>query len=87
MGERRGRSTEAQASRWFTYLRSLPVAIDEETNQHAWGDVLNLGRAYQLSAYDGAYLELAVRHGLELASLDDKLKAAASALGVALFIP
>jgi hypothetical protein len=43
MGERRGRSTEAQASRWFTYLRSLPVALDEETNQHAWGDVLHLG--------------------------------------------
>ena len=87
MGERRGRSTEAQASRWFTYLRSLPVALDEETNQRAWGDVLHLGRAHRLSAYDAAYLELAVRRGLELASLDDKLKAAASALGVALFTP
>ena len=87
MGERRGRSTEAQASRWFTFLRSLPIAPDEETNQHAWGDVLHLGRAHQLSAYDASYLELAVRRGVELASLDDKLKAAASALGVGLFTP
>jgi len=45
------------------------------------------GRAHKLSAYDAAYLELAVRRGLEPASLDDKLKAAASALGVALFTP
>ena len=51
------------------------------------GDVLHLVRAHQLSAYDAPYLELAVRRGIELASLDDKLEAAASALGVALFTP
>jgi len=87
MGERRQRSTEAQAARWLGYLRSLPISIDEETNDRAWGDVLALARAHGLSAYDAAYLELALRRSLPLATLDDKLKAAASAVGVPIFAP
>ena len=85
MGERRQRSTEAQAAKWLTYLRFLPIAVDDETNDRAWGEVLSLARAHRLSAYDAAYLELAVRRGLPLATLDDKLKAAASAGGVQAF--
>lgn len=87
MGERRQRSTEAQAAKWLGYLGSLPIAVDDETNDRAWGDVLSLARAHCLSAYDAAYLELALRRGLPLASLDDKLKAAASAVGVLAFAP
>jgi predicted nucleic acid-binding protein len=87
MGERRQRSTEAQATKWLGYLGSLPIAVDEETNERAWDELLSLGRAHRLSAYDAAYLELALRRGLPLATLDDKLKAAASAAGVASFVP
>jgi predicted nucleic acid-binding protein len=87
MGERRGRSTEAQAGKWFGYLRSLPIVIDEQTNDQAWSGVVTLGRAHRLSAYDASYLELAVRRNLSLATLGDKLKAAASSLGVPLFVP
>jgi predicted nucleic acid-binding protein len=87
MGERRQRSTEAQAAKWFAYLGSLPIAVDDETNDRAWGEVLSLGRAHRLSAYDAAYLELALRRALPLASLDDNLKAAASAAGVPAFAP
>jgi len=87
MGERRQRSTQAQAAKWLTYLGSLPIAVDDETNDGAWGEVLSLGRAHRLSAYDAAYLELALRRGLPLATLDDKLKAAASAAGVPAFAP
>jgi predicted nucleic acid-binding protein len=86
-GERRQRSTEAQATKWLGYLGSLPIAVDEATNDRAWGDVLSLARAHHLSAYDAAYLELALRRGLPLATLDDKLKAAASAVGVPAFAP
>jgi predicted nucleic acid-binding protein len=85
MGERRQRSTEAQAAKWFGYLDSLPIIIDEKTNDQAWRDVLRLARAHRLSAYDSAYLELALRRGLTLATLNNKLKAAASALGVSMF--
>jgi predicted nucleic acid-binding protein len=87
MGERRRRSTEAQAAKWLTYLGLLPIAVDDETNDRAWGEVLSLARAYRLSAYDAAYLELALRRGLPLATLDDKLRAAASAAGVPAFAP
>jgi len=87
MGERRQRSTEAQAARWLTYLGFLPIVVDDHTNARAWGEVLSLARAHRLSTYDAAYLELALRRGLPLATLDDKLKAAASAVGVPGFVP
>jgi len=85
MGERRQRSTEAQAGKWLSYLRSLPIAVDDETHDRIWNDVLSLARTHGLSAYDAAYLELALRRSLPLATLDDKLKAAASAAGVLAF--
>ena len=85
MGERRKRSTEAQASAFLARLGRLPIVVDEETDARAWGDTLSLARAQNLSAYDAAYLELAMRCGLPLASLDEKLKAAATAVGVGLY--
>ena len=53
----------------------------------AWGDTIRLARAHELSVYDASYLELATRTGIPLASLDDKLKAAAQAVGVPLYKP
>jgi predicted nucleic acid-binding protein len=85
MGERRKRSTPAQAATWLGFLGALPIVVDGETSTRAWGDTLSLARAHNLSAYDAAYLELAMRRGLPLATLDDKLKAAAAAVGVSLF--
>lgn len=68
-------------------LKSLPIAIDGETAARAWADTMHLARAHNLSAYDATYLELAIRRGLPLACLDGKLKAAAVAVGVPLFVP
>ncbi len=48
------------------------------------GPVLALARAHGLSAYDAAYLELAMREGLPLATEDAALRAAAERVGVAL---
>ena len=68
-------------------LKGLPITLDDETNLHAWDITLSLARARPqlLTAYDAAYLELATRRGLPLASLDDKLKTAAQAVGVPLY--
>ncbi len=85
MGERRKRSSEAETIKWTSILSSLPIVIDGETNAHAWGDILNLARGHDLTAYDAAYLELAIRRGLPLATNDVKLKLAAGAVGVAMF--
>jgi len=48
---------------------------------------LSLARAHKLPAYDAAYLELALRLGLPLATLDEDLAAAAAAVGVAEYEP
>ena len=86
MGERRKRSTPAQAATWLGFLGALPIVVDGETSVRAWSEILGLARAHNLSAYDSAYLELAMRRGLPIATLDDKLKAVALAVGVALFL-
>jgi predicted nucleic acid-binding protein len=85
IGERRKRSTQAHAARLLKTLKGLPITVDDETNLHAWETTISLARAHGLTAYDAAYLELAVRRGLPLATLDDTLKVAAHAAGVALY--
>lgn len=85
VGERRKRSTQANTVAWLGFLAALPITVDDETNNHAFGNTVSLARDYNLSAYDAAYLELAMRLGLPLATLDDKLKTAATAVGVPLF--
>jgi predicted nucleic acid-binding protein len=85
VGERRKRSTQANTVTWLGFLASLPITADEETTAHAFTDTLNLAREHSLSSYDAAYLELAMRRGLPLATLDEKLKVAAQAVGVSLY--
>ena len=63
-------------------LRSLVVAIDAETDRQAWTATLQLAERWRLTLYDAAYLELAQRLGLPLATLDQALRAAAGALGL-----
>lgn len=87
VGERRQRCTPADTQKWLSFLRALPIAVDEETSARAWNDVLGLARAHHLTVYDAAYLELAARRSLPLASLDDRLKSAATAVGVAEYLP
>jgi predicted nucleic acid-binding protein len=65
-------------------LRVLPIAIDPDTDRHAWGSTLILAERCHLALYDAAYLELAQRAGLPLASLDSQLRAASKAVGVTL---
>lgn len=74
--------TEADSQRYVALLGQLNVATDPATATHALGDTLNLARRYRLSAYDAAYLELALRSGLPLATLDAGLVKAATTVGV-----
>lgn len=83
--ETRGLVSEARSQAFVTHLGSLNIVIDPATAQHALGDTLQLARRYKLSAYDAAYLELALRTGSPLATLDADLKKAAKTAGVPLF--
>ena len=83
--EAKGIATEADAQRFISLLGRLNIATDQATAAHALGDTLNLARRYKLSAYDAAYLELALRAGLALATLDSNLVKAATSAGVPIF--
>jgi predicted nucleic acid-binding protein len=82
LSERRGRITQANSSEFIALLETLVIVIDEETPSRALGRVLDLARAERLTAYDAAYLELAMRLAVPLASKDADLCDAAEHLGV-----
>ncbi|MBK7665250.1 MAG: type II toxin-antitoxin system VapC family toxin [Candidatus Methylophosphatis roskildensis] len=83
--EARGVVTEADSQRFIALLGRLDMVTDQATATHALGDTLNLARRYRLSAYDAAYLELALRTGLPLATLDADLARAATTAGAPIF--
>jgi predicted nucleic acid-binding protein len=84
VGERRNRLKEADSARFIELLSELHITADNETADHALREILSIGREQGLSSYDAAYLELAMRHGLALATRDDALRRAAKKLGVRL---
>ena len=65
-------------------LALLPIRLDSETDQHAWGATARLATRHGLTLYDAAYLELARRKDTPIATLDRELRAAAAAEGVPL---
>ena len=65
-------------------LALLDITTDQQTDSHAWTDTLNLADHFRLTVYDAAYLELARRRELPLATLDQELRTAATATGVTL---
>jgi predicted nucleic acid-binding protein len=87
VGERRKRTTEAKVTQFLTLLKRLPILTDAETESRAWQETLMLARMHELSVYDAAYLELALRRGFPLASNDARLKGAAQTVGVMEFEP
>lgn len=82
--ERRGRIDAAVRRRLAGFLRDLPVRIDDEMASQAWGATAKLAELHHLTAYDAAYLELAVRLRLPLATSDKSLISAAERAGVRL---
>jgi predicted nucleic acid-binding protein len=84
IGERRQRLTQAQTAQFLQLLRSFAITVDALSPMTTIHSVMTLSREHSLSSYDASYLELAIRHGLPLATLDQKLRAAAQAVGVSL---
>lgn len=85
VGERRGRATPASTAAFLGVLAELPIEIDTPTSSDPGVGVLDAARSHQLSVYDAAYLDLASRRGLPLATLDRALSQAAAKAGVNLF--
>lgn len=85
IGERRHRLTESAVVQFLELLDGLEIETDTQTALRALTGTRQLARAHDLSAYDAAYLDLAMREGLTLATLDAKLKSAAKSTGIKLF--
>jgi predicted nucleic acid-binding protein len=82
LAERRRRITPADTAEFIELLDTLLIDPDDETPARAFGRVLDLARRERLTAYDAAYLELAMRLGVPLATKDTALGTAAARLGV-----
>jgi predicted nucleic acid-binding protein len=82
--ERRGRIDEADIPSVTRLLTALPIRVETLGLERTLADVLPLARATQLSAYDAAYVDLALRTGFPLATADDFLAQAAVAAGASL---
>lgn len=80
--ERRRRIDRRKHETLAAFLRDLPVLLDPETAELAWTETASLAGRFRLTTYDAAYLELALRRRLPLASLDRELRAAAAAMNV-----
>ena len=77
--------TEARSGAFLEMLEDVDIEADPATFAHALSDTLQLARRYKLSSYDASYLELALRLGLPLATLNEDLQKAAKKAGVKRF--
>jgi len=84
-GERGKRLRQPEIRRFTTLLEGLSLVQDVQPVCDHVSNVLPLAREYGLSAYDAAYLELAIRHGAPIATLDGKLRKAAQKAGIGIF--
>jgi predicted nucleic acid-binding protein len=82
--EKRGRIATSDVATRLELIAELPIAIDHEMAARAWREIITLARTEGLTTYDAAYLELAIRRGLPLATRDDALIGAARRIGVAI---
>ena len=82
MAERRKRLTQALAMEVLALLAALQVTTDDEPAERSVAATVALARQQRLTAYDAAYLELAIRRGATLASQDHALLKAALTCGV-----
>jgi len=82
VAERRGRLKEADSTRFLALLFKLPIVVEAEPLVRVFDGIVQLARKYDLSTYDAAYLDLAMRLGIPLTTQDESLRRAASLCGV-----
>ena len=85
-GLRRGSLTADQARTAVVALGALPIEVDLDSPSRAFSESWPLAAQYGLTTYDAAYLELTIRRGLPLTTLDESLAGAANAEGVELAV-
>jgi predicted nucleic acid-binding protein len=84
VAERRKRLTVAQVTALLRRMAGLPISVESIEAGRVFEQILSVARQQNLTEYDAAYLELALRTGLPLATLDGKIKQAARLVDVGL---
>jgi len=84
--EKRKDTTTGEVERFIAQLESLPLHVDPLTANQSFNRVMTLARAYKLTSYDAAYLELAIREGLPIATLDKDLIKASKKADVEIYL-
>jgi predicted nucleic acid-binding protein len=77
VAERKNRIGEADSARFIALLSELPIIVEQEPPERMIKEIFALARKHKLSSYDASYLDLAMRKGLPIATLDKNLIAAA----------
>lgn len=80
VAERSARITPQESDAFLDDLAKLDIEVDQQAERRAFGHLLPLCRRHQLSSYDAAYLDLAIRRKLPLGTLDEPLRKAAKKL-------
>ena len=81
MNERRGRISRQQVADTLADSQSLGISVDHGHDETL---ILELAQQFELTVYDAAYLEVALRRSLPLATLDESLRQAAETVGIAI---
>ena len=84
IAERRKRIVMARSTELLLQIAGLPISVLSIDSKQAFEQILFLARQQNLTEYDAAYLDLALRQGLPLATLDAELRRSAKAIGVQL---
>jgi len=77
VAERKKRIGEADSARFIALLTELPIIVEQEPPERMIKEIFALARKHKLSSYYASYLDLAMRKGLPIATLDRNLIAAA----------
>jgi predicted nucleic acid-binding protein len=85
VAERRKRVRESAIRRFIELLEGLTVVVASQSVTESVSNILSLAREYSLSAYDAAYLHVALRHSAPLATLDNSLQKAGRNAGIEIF--
>jgi predicted nucleic acid-binding protein len=85
VGERRKRIRQPEVRRFIDLIKGLSVVEDGQPFADSVSNILPLAREYDLSAYDAAYLDVAVRHEIPLATFDRALQRACTLAGIKIF--
>ena len=87
VAERKKRIAKAASGHFIALLSQLPIVVDLIEPERVFHDVISIARQHKLSSYDGAYIELAIRKGLPIASLDKAVLKAAKDIQIPIMSP